>query len=34
MLLAHTSSSKVQGKAGRIAASLLRMDLVVLDELG
>ena len=25
---------KVQGKAGRIAASLLRMDLVILDELG
>lgn len=25
---------KVQGKAGRIAASLMRMDLVVLDELG
>jgi len=25
---------KVQGKAGRIAASLLRMDAVVLDELG
>src|SRR5665213_1971124 len=25
---------KVQGKAGRIAASLLRIDLVILDELG
>jgi DNA replication protein DnaC len=25
---------KVQGRAGRIAASLLRMDLVILDELG
>ena len=25
---------KAQGKAGRIAASLLRMDLVILDELG
>lgn len=25
---------KVQGKAGRIAAALLRMDLVILDELG
>ena len=25
---------KVQGKAGRIAMSLLRMDLVILDELG
>jgi DNA replication protein DnaC len=25
---------KAQGKAGRIAATLLRMDLVVLDELG
>ena len=25
---------KVQGKAGRIALSLMRMDLVVLDELG
>ena len=25
---------KTQGKAGRIAASLLRMDLVILDELG
>lgn len=25
---------KLQGKAGRIAASLLRMDLVILDELG
>ena len=25
---------KAQGKAGRIALSLLRMDLVILDELG
>jgi DNA replication protein DnaC len=25
---------KAQGKAGRIAASLLRVDLVILDELG
>jgi DNA replication protein DnaC len=25
---------KAQGKAGRIATSLLRMDLVILDELG
>ena len=25
---------KAQGKAGRIAASLLRLDLVILDELG
>jgi len=25
---------KAKGKAGRIAASLMRMDLVVLDELG
>jgi DNA replication protein DnaC len=25
---------KAQGKAGRIAASLLRMDLIILDELG
>ena len=25
---------QAQGKAGRIAASLLRMDLVILDELG
>jgi DNA replication protein DnaC len=25
---------KAQGKAGRIANSLLRMDLVILDELG
>lgn len=27
-------AEKVQGKAGRLAASLLRMDLIVLDELG
>jgi hypothetical protein len=28
------SSEKAQGKAGRIALSLLSMDLVILDELG
>ena len=30
----HNSQEKAQGKAGRIALSLLRMDLVILDELG
>ena len=31
---ALTEEEKAQGKAGRIAMSLLRMDLVILDELG
>ena len=30
----RTITEKAQGKAGRIATSLLRLDLVVLDELG
>ena len=33
-LVNQLEQEKAQGKAGRIAASLLRMDLVILDELG
>ena len=33
-LVNSLEQEKAQGKAGRIAASLLRMDLVILDELG
>ena len=33
-LVNQLEQEKAQGKAGRIAASLLRVDLVILDELG